>query len=672
MRAFSFILFSIAVASLVNAQGLSSADTSDLWEDIQWEKILETAIQADENSTAAEETILLEDNPLNLNTASAEELHRIPTISNLIASRIIDRRKRERFTSVDELLEIEGVTPELLSFIRKFVRIGRGNRSSEVNASFLSRASTEIEEREGFINGAYPGSPAKVLNRFHFSLDETKSSLSSIVSDMEVGVLTEKDPGERSLTNFSTYFTSFSVPLFVTRFIVGDYQMEDAEGLIFWRASAFGKGSDVIAPTRKNGGGIHPYLSSDENSFFRGISASIGLDKWQVQVLYSNKTLNATIDSLGYISSIDKSGLFRTESEQRKQNSSREILIGCRAVTYLLDGLKIGGTYYHTRFANPLVLDGLNGESASELWMRGMDASFTTRNVDMFSQFAFDHANALAAIAGITYEPDAALALTIVVRNYPAAFQSVHGNAFGELSGQVQNENGVYVGIRSQPISWLSLSAYYDQFEHPQPTYLLPAPSHGNDFLALAEGKLTEQYEITFRFKRKDSPSVIDENDSYGRLIKGTISHIQQNYRITGEFISSPSLSLSSRAEWVNINYSGIQNTEQGVLISQAIKWKIFNPLTIQARLAIFETDSYDSSIYEFEDELPGAYSNPALYGRGMRWYFILRYQIFSKICVAVKYAQTVKDGVKSMGTGNDEINGDSQSIMSMQVEVRF
>ncbi len=672
MRTFAFILFSTAVVSLANGQELSSADTSDLWEDIQWEKILETNIQADENSTAAEETIILEDNPLNLNTASAEELHRIPAMSNLIVSRIIDRRKHKRFTSIDELLGIEGVTPEFLSFIRKFVRIEKRNESSDINASFISRTSTEIEKQQGYLNGAYPGSPAKVLNRFHLSLDENKPFLSSIISDMEVGVLTEKDPGERSLTNLLTYFTSFSVPSLAARFIVGDYQMEDAEGLIFWNASASVKGNDVIAPARKNGGGIHPHLSSDENSFFRGIGASIGLDKWQVQVLYSNKALNATIDSLGYISAIDKSGLFRTESEQRKQNSSRETLIGCRAVTCLLDGLKIGCTYYHTRFANPLLLDGLNGESASELWMRGMDISFTNRAVDIFSQFAFDHANALASIAGITYEPYTALALTIIARNYPPAFQSIHGNAFGELSEQVQNENGVYVGIKAQPIPGLCLSTYYDQFEHPKPTYLIPAPSHGNDFIVLAEGKLTEHYEITFSFKRKEQPSGIYENDSYGRLIKETISRIQQNYRLTGEFISSPSLSLSSRAEWVNINYGGIQNAEKGMLISQAIKWKIFNLLTIQARLAVFGTDSYDSSIYEFEDEVPGAYSNPALYGCGMRWYFILRYQIFSKTCIAVKYAQTVKDGVKSMGTGNDEINGDSQSIISMQVEVRL
>ena len=161
------------------AQEHSLSDTLDFWEDNQWEKILETAIQADENSDLAEEMTQLEDNPLNLNTASAEELHRIPAISNLIASRIIERRKHERFTSVDELLEIEGVTPELFSFIRRFVKVGRMKEESNINASFLSRTSTEIEERQGFINGAYPGSPIKVLNRFHLSLDKIKSSLSS-------------------------------------------------------------------------------------------------------------------------------------------------------------------------------------------------------------------------------------------------------------------------------------------------------------------------------------------------------------------------------------------------------------------------------------------------------------------------------------------------------------
>jgi hypothetical protein len=454
--------------------------------------------------------------------------------------------------------------------------------------------------------------------------------------------------------------------------IIGDFQMEAAEGLIFWSASAFGKGSDVIAPARKNGSGIRPYCSSGENSFFRGAAASVGLDKGQVQFLYSDKPLNATIDSLGNISSLDESGLFRTENEQRKQNSSREILIGCRAVTCLFDGMKIGGSWYRSRFANPLVLAGTNGERVSDLWMQGLDVSFTSKHIEVFSEFALDHAHALAGIAGITYEPAGAVTLTVAARNYPPAFLSIHGNAFGESSGHVQNESGVYVGMRAQPVTELCVSAYYDQFEHPQPTYFIPTPSHGSDFLALAEYKLTEQFEIVFRYKRKDSPSSMYEDDVYGRLVHRTIPRIQQNYKFTGEFISSSSLRLSSRFEWVNVHYSGFQNSEKGMLMSETMKWNVLYHLTMQTRLAVFETDSYDSAIYEFEEEAPGAYSNPALYGSGVRWYCILRYQIFSKMYVAAKYAQTVKEGVRSIGTGNDEISGDTHSLVSMQLEVRF
>jgi hypothetical protein len=541
-----------------------------------------------------------------------------------------------------------------------------------MNASFLSRTSSAIEDRQGFINGAYPGSPAKVLNRFRLSVGNDQSPSSSAISEMEAGVLTEKDPGERSLTNFSTYFAGLSMPSLAARMIIGDYQMEAAEGLVFGSASAFGKGSDVIASARKNGDGIHPYCSSGENSFFRGAAVSVGSDKAQVQVLYSNKPVNASRDSLGNITSLDESGLFRTESEQRRQNSSRETLIGCRAAVSLFDGLKIGSSWYHTRFANPLVLAGTNGEHASELWMNGMDISFTNKHVDVFSEFALDRAHALAGIAGITYEPADAVTLTIAARNYPPAFQSIHGNAFGESSGHVQNESGVYVGMRALLIPGFWFSMYYDQFEHSRPEYFIPTPSHGSDFLALGEYKLTEQFEIAFRFKRKDSPSSMYEDDIYGRLVQRTIPRIQQNYRFTGEFISSSSLCLSSRFEWVNVYYGGFQNSEKGVLMSETMKWNVLHRLTLQARLAVFETDSYDSAIYEFEEEAPGAYSNPALYGSGVRWYCILRYQIFSKMDATVKYAQTVKEGVRSIGTGNDEISGNTQSVASMQLEVRF
>jgi hypothetical protein len=92
----------------------------------------------------------------------------------------------------------------------------------------------------------------------------------------------------------------------------------------------------------------------------------------------------------------------------------------------------------------------------------------------------------------------------------------------------------------------------------------------------------------------------------------------------------------------------------------------------LRARIAAFDTKSYDSRIYEFEDDLPGTNYTTVLFGRGVHLYLILRYNIFSKIYVAVKYAQTIKEGVKSLGSGLDEISGNSQNSVSGQIEVRF
>jgi hypothetical protein len=76
--------------------------------------------------------------------------------------------------------------------------------------------------------------------------------------------------------------------------------------------------------------------------------------------------------------------------------------------------------------------------------------------------------------------------------------------------------------------------------------------------------------------------------------------------------------------------------------------------------------------MYEYEDDLPRSSSNPALYGRGLRWYVILKYNVSLKVAIAAKYSQTIKDGVNFIGSGLDEIEGNTQSLLSMQLDVRF
>ena len=62
--------------------------------------------------------------PINLNTATAEQLEAIPGIGPVLAQRIIEYRQTHgKFQSVDELLEVRGIGPKRLESMRPYVTV---------------------------------------------------------------------------------------------------------------------------------------------------------------------------------------------------------------------------------------------------------------------------------------------------------------------------------------------------------------------------------------------------------------------------------------------------------------------------------------------------------------------------------------------------------------------
>ncbi|MGY4706356.1 ComEA family DNA-binding protein [Candidatus Bipolaricaulota sp. J31] len=63
--------------------------------------------------------------PLNLNSATPEELEELPGIGPELARRIVAYREAHGpFRSVEELLEVPGIGPAILARIRDLVTIG--------------------------------------------------------------------------------------------------------------------------------------------------------------------------------------------------------------------------------------------------------------------------------------------------------------------------------------------------------------------------------------------------------------------------------------------------------------------------------------------------------------------------------------------------------------------
>jgi competence protein ComEA len=69
-------------------------------------------------------SVAANDNRINLNTATAQELDTLPGVGPVVAKRILDwRTKHNHFSSIEELQEVEGIGPKLFERIKSSIRI---------------------------------------------------------------------------------------------------------------------------------------------------------------------------------------------------------------------------------------------------------------------------------------------------------------------------------------------------------------------------------------------------------------------------------------------------------------------------------------------------------------------------------------------------------------------
>ena len=96
-------------------------------------------------------------------------------------------------------------------------------------------------------------------------------------------------------------------------------------------------------------------------------------------------------------------------------------------------------------------------------------------------------------------------------------------------------------------------------------------------------------------------------------------------------------------------------------------------PFTLTLRYAIFDTKSYNSRIYAFENEVLYGYSVPALYYKGQRAYVLINWDITRNFEIWVRVAQTVYDNQKTISAGSlNEIKANHKTDIKLQLRLKF
>ena len=146
----------------------------------------------------------------------------------------------------------------------------------------------------------------------------------------------------------------------------------------------------------------------------------------------------------------------------------------------------------------------------------------------------------------------------------------------------------------------------------------------------------------------------------------------QTNYRFHYSYKVSESFKLKGRVELINYNKEEVP-FETGYLIYQDILFKTKKlPFSFAFRYAIFDTESFNSRIYAYENDVLYAFSIPAYSNRGVRTYLTVRYHIKRGVDLWLRYGLTYYDNLDVVSSGLEEIQGNHKQEIKAQLRFRF
>jgi hypothetical protein len=546
-------------------------------------------------------------------------------------------------------------------------------------------------------NAVYLGSPYKLYTRYRFRYRHNVSA----------GITAEKDEGEEFFQGSQQRgFDFYSAHLFlrdlgrVKALAIGDYQAQFGQGLTFWNGLAFGSKGSYTMNVKRNATGITPYTSVNENLFMRGAAATVEvLPRLDLTAFHSRKGLDATLTSVPagqdttdapeqdevIFSSFQEGGFHRTTREVERRHAVEERITGAHlrwnrpAFNIGLTAAEVvyGGTL--RRNVQPYNQFEFQGRRNA---VAGGDWSVLYRNLTWFGEVAMS-SNA-RPITGLITEPpateriswntgllvalDRRVSLSMLYRDYGRAFQNLYSVAFGEGINP-WNQRGLYTGLEVRPNRQWSFNAFFDQWRTPWLRYQVNAPSHGTDWLAQLNWRPKRNTELYFRVRRRDRP--------YNTAlpvegIRNVVTVEQANYRINATYKVSNSVSLRTRVETIDYQ-RGTAALKHGFLLYQDIVHRpLSSPVELTLRFALFETDGYDARLYAYEHDLIGVFSVPPYYGRGIRWYGMVRATPLRRVDLWLRYGAWIHRDQQSISSGLQEIAGHVRSDIKVQARWRF
>ncbi len=647
------------------------------------EKILDILsrdpIDDQDYSDVAERLTYYRKHPIDLNKATKEQLKELIFLSPIQINEILNHSlENGPFINVFELQSIKSLDVESISLLLYFVKVTLPDMTfkklvQKADHDLMIRMGQILEGQAGFSKLAntkeanYQGSASRVLTRYRYNYSNTLAASLNMEKDAGEYFF---DSGKNKGFDFYSGNISFRGNGLVKKLLVGDYALQFGQGLVMWSGSSFGKGAG-ISTIAKQDFGLKPYSSVNESMFLRGTSGTFKYKKISFTPFISKKNLDASLTDEGKeISTISISGLHRTKSELDNKSRLSSTIYGAH-IQLNSKSLTIGFTSYQTRFSLPFGI----GKSLYEqydfvgnsLTNLGLHYDYNYKNTYFFGEMAHSKNGGSASINGIISSLSPKVSLVLMHRRYTKNYHSFFSQAISESSNAV-NESGFYSALSLKFDSKWDLFTYSDFFRFPWLKFRVNAPSSGYEIFAQINYRMDKKLKLSSRFKQQ----VREENPEDIIAGSGLETVDKQNYRIEISYSINDRFSLRNRVEMVRYQKGG-SKYELGFLNYQDIIYKpLSSKISGNIRFGIFDTESFNSRIYAYENDVLYSYSVPAYQGKGIRFYFNARYTLIRDFDLWLRYSLTSYYDQNTVGSGDDQINGNKRSDIRLQIRYQF
>lgn len=578
---------------------------------------------------------------------NSEEIHKLENIFFLSKSdyqSILRYKKYNRgFFSKYELKLVKELSATKRNFLYEFVEAAEPSSEDKANFSAFAKA-----PQQKFISGysyAYP--PAKAIAEGKYLGEAYSHYISYNLKNSEhyeVHLNLQKDIGEPQFrTNHSTLYdfrgfsARLSLPQETGSLIVGDYKLRLGMGLVSNQNFRNGKGSNSLLPMHSQYR-LSNSRSMSEILFMRGLAYQWQHQKWHLIAHFSQRSLDANLDSLNRIRSLPVSGLHRSVNELQTKNQTSRMDKGL-SVRYHTPQHQIGANLLYTEYEHEKIpthpFRALTEFTHPRIFNASLSYDLFLPKLSWSTELAMgkNKRYALSVVSAASFKLTPNFSANVTLRRYPAHYIAAHANPFAESN--YNNENGIFFALDFQLIERIRLFASADFYNFPAPKFGIPLPSSGREGLLYLDFTPNSRHSFYLQYRQEIKEQYVNTS-----TLPQVIDNTRRTIRLHAKSQLNENLFLSNRLE---LSQSELLQRSNGVLFFSDLKYFTQN-WKATFRYTFYKTN-FAARIYSFLPALKYQNMTSAYVGEGSQFILLIENKLTKRLAVALRLLNTLPIG---------------------------